>query len=271
MQGYDIQHDYDFGISHLGYVIERSPDPTWRIVDLVNDEYHILAFALDGKAQYQVDEKEYSISRGDLLFFPKGLKHSATSDREEPWQFCYTAFDLEFFDKASEYTFRSLDRINSSINSSQLSAMFTELTHLWQAKRSGFRIRCRSIIMELLYLLIQADNDGKNESLIPHLHQIDKVAKKIEADFSRSFSIEELAGFANLSPSYFRRLFREATGYTPIQYQNKVKVHKAKDLLLSGEANVSEAAYAVGFENVFYFSRLFKKVSGVSPSEYTRR
>ncbi|MFW5789511.1 MAG: helix-turn-helix domain-containing protein, partial [Spirochaetota bacterium] len=70
---------------------------------------------------------------------------------------------------------------------------------------------------------------------------------------------------------YFRRLFKQVTGYTPVNYINRVKIDKAKDLLLSGECNVSEAAEAVGIDNVFYFSRLFKRISSVNPSEYIRR
>ncbi|HHV97854.1 MAG TPA: helix-turn-helix transcriptional regulator [Clostridiaceae bacterium] len=53
-------------------------------------------------------------------------------------------------------------------------------------------------------------------------------------------------------------------------YTYYIKINKAKDLLLSGECNVSEAAFSVGFENVHYFSRTFKKITGVNPSKYLK-
>jgi len=93
----------------------------------------------------------------------------------------------------------------------------------------------------------------------------------IQENYQKNFSIEELTQYSGLSPSYFRRLFKKATGLTPLQYQNYIKINKAKDLLLSGECNVSEAAFSVGFDNVHYFSRIFKKIAGVNPSHYLKR
>jgi YesN/AraC family two-component response regulator len=63
-------------------------------------------------------------------------------------------------------------------------------------------------------------------------------------------------------------LFKQAVGMTANQYIATVRIGKAKDLLLSGEMNVSEAADAVGYRDVFYFSRQFKAVTGHPPSFY---
>ena len=71
-----------------------------------------------------------------------------------------------------------------------------------------------------------------------------------------------------LSSSHFRMLFKEFTGLSAVQFQNRLKIDKAKDLILSGSCNVTEAASAVGFDNVYYFSRLFRKLTGKNPSEY---
>jgi len=80
--------------------------------------------------------------------------------------------------------------------------------------------------------------------------------------------LEELAEQVGLSPSRFRTLFKALTGHSVVRYQNWVRVNKAKDLLLSGEYSVAQAAAEVGFHDTYYFSRLFRKMTGYAPSHY---
>ena len=58
------------------------------------------------------------------------------------------------------------------------------------------------------------------------------------------------------------------TGMSAIQFQNQQKIQRAKDLILSQNCNVTEAAQAVGFSDIYYFSRMFRKLTGKNPSEY---
>ena len=124
--------------------------------------------------------------------------------------------------------------------------------------------------MEVLFTMISKAHEQDPDQFIPHKQEIHRVQKMLEGNEKEFLSINEMADHVSLSTSYFRRLFKEVTGYSPIQYQNRIKINRAKDLILSGECNVSEAAFAVGFDNVFYFSRLFKKLTGINPSEFSK-
>jgi len=64
------------------------------------------------------------------------------------------------------------------------------------------------------------------------------------------------------------RTFKEATGYTIIEYFNKLKIDKAKELLIEGNKKIREVAQELGFVDEFYFSRTFKKAEGMNPSEF---
>jgi len=65
-----------------------------------------------------------------------------------------------------------------------------------------------------------------------------------------------------------RNTHKDTTDYTVIEFFNKLKVDKAKEMLIEGDKKVKEVAHALGYTDEFYFSRLFKRVEGVSPSEY---
>lgn len=263
---YDILHDYDFSLSHLGFVRHKSTDPDWK-VNIANKDYFIAAVCLDGKAHYRFDGREVTVTPGDLLFFPKGHFHSAETDGEAPWNFVSASFDMDFYDKLCEKKLDKLPRISRPGNFSHISSLMQELARLWQGKRRGYRIRCRSILMELLYHLI-VSADSESSKTVPHQYQINRVVERLENPGRDFLTLQKMAEMTKLSPSYFRQLFKEITGYSPIQYQNRVKVYKAKDLIMAGECNVSEAAYALGYEDIYYFSRLFKKVIGINPSEF---
>ena len=71
-----------------------------------------------------------------------------------------------------------------------------------------------------------------------------------------------------LSSAYLSRVFKETTGYSVIEFFNKIKVDKAKELIIEGDKKVKEVAQILGFTDEFYFSRIFKKIEGISPSEF---
>ena len=75
------------------------------------------------------------------------------------------------------------------------------------------------------------------------------------------------AALCDMSEANFRRLFREYTGISPIDYRNDIRLTHAKNKLQSGEYNVSEAAYESGFTNLSFFIRLYKKKYGHTPKQ----
>ena len=70
-----------------------------------------------------------------------------------------------------------------------------------------------------------------------------------------------------MSEVNFRRLFKEYTGMSPIDYRNDLRLKNAKNMLQSGEYNVTEAATASGFSNLSFFIRLYKKKYGHTPKK----
>ena len=84
-------------------------------------------------------------------------------------------------------------------------------------------------------------------------------------------SLGEVAKAVDTSTFYFCKLFKKATGLNFTDYVSRVRVEKAKNLLLNPNARVSEVAYEVGFQSLTHFNRVFRKIVGESPTEYRRR
>ena len=62
-----------------------------------------------------------------------------------------------------------------------------------------------------------------------------------------------------MSESNFRKLFKEYTGKSPIEYRNLIRISEVKKMIDSGEFTVSEAAYLVGFNNMSFFYEVYNK------------
>jgi two-component system response regulator YesN len=77
-----------------------------------------------------------------------------------------------------------------------------------------------------------------------------------------------VAAQVNVSPSYFSSIFRQKTGVTFVEYLTRLRMEKAKELLLCSDCSSTEIGYTVGYKDPHYFSSLFKKMYGCTPKEY---
>lgn len=84
----------------------------------------------------------------------------------------------------------------------------------------------------------------------------------------QDLSADKVAGLLHLGRTIFYKKVRGTMGYTPNEYIRVIRLRKAAELLKEGEKNVSEVAYAVGFDNPYYFSKCFKEQFGMPPSQY---
>jgi transcriptional regulator GlxA family with amidase domain len=90
----------------------------------------------------------------------------------------------------------------------------------------------------------------------------------IEENLGEKISFEELAGKLAISRRNFDRRFIKATGNTPVEYLQRVKVEKAKRNLEKGRKSVFEVMNDVGYSDDKAFREVFKKITGLSPLDY---
>ena len=100
---------------------------------------------------------------------------------------------------------------------------------------------------------------------------IEKVVALIEENMSDSdFNVEKLAGMLNVSRTLFYKKIKNITGFQPIELIRSLRLKKAALLLETGDYNITEVAYMLGYNDIRYFSTTFKKQYGKSPSIYQK-
>jgi transcriptional regulator GlxA family with amidase domain len=100
----------------------------------------------------------------------------------------------------------------------------------------------------------------------------DEVVKKaqayIESNLDEKMSVEQLSSRFNVGRRNFDRRFIKATGNTPVEYTQRVKIEAAKKQFETTRKTINEVMYEVGYSDVKAFREVFRKITGISPLEY---
>jgi len=100
---------------------------------------------------------------------------------------------------------------------------------------------------------------------------ISKAQTYIEENLSERISFEELSSKLAISRRNFDRRFIKATGNTPVEYLQRVKVEVAKSTLEKGQNSIFEVMNEVGYSDDKAFREVFKRITGLSPLDYKAR
>ena len=125
------------------------------------------------------------------------------------------------------------------------------------------------LLHEFFYLLLQ----GPQGYLLAQycrqdsaLSRVAKVINHVQAHYEQKITIDDLAEMAGMSVSAFHRAFKQAVTDPPLQYIKKIRLNKAKTLMVQDGLAANVAAVKVGYESATQFSREFKRYFGVPPS-----
>jgi transcriptional regulator GlxA family with amidase domain len=90
----------------------------------------------------------------------------------------------------------------------------------------------------------------------------------MQYNINDNISLITLSKKYNYSVSRFSNLFKQKTGYAPIDYFLQMKMQKACQLLDFSDRSIKDIAFTMGFDDPYYFSKRFRKIIGLSPKKY---
>jgi AraC family transcriptional regulator len=99
---------------------------------------------------------------------------------------------------------------------------------------------------------------------------VDKVIAAMRERIDQTFSLDEMARIAYLSPFYFNRVFRQLTGVPPRRFHTALRIAAAKRLLLTTDLSVTEVCLEIGYQSLGTFTTHFHELVGVSPRTLRR-
>lgn len=260
---------------HVHYCNCRQPGGEVRYSSKINRtlQHHELILITSGKGHIRDKHKSYQLKEGTLLYLCPNVQHSIYADSVEPICFfsvhfscAIVGFDNDKWNITGKIDTLPLDFVQNLKDYYLVNDVFKKLVENWMAKLPNYEFISKTLFQELLFEIFQNIKNNNND--YSSSLKVDKVIEYMINNIHKKITLTELSELVCLSPAYLSRVFKETTGYSVIEFFNKIKVDKAKELIIDGDKKIKEVAKILGFTDEFYFSRIFKKIEGISPLEF---
>ena len=239
-------------------------------------KYYELDYNLEGGRKIWVDNKEYMVEEGSIIFRHPGQVCSSTGN----YNMIMLTFDWNVGDIAKVKYIRNYsssrnnrsaeDRLKLPIifvpeHSNEILSIYKRLLILNQQPER--KELTNAYIAKLLYLVC-ADASTHRIHSIEKDTTVDKVLAYINAHYTEKLTLEQLASTVYLNKHYLVRLFKNETGKTPFDFVIATRLEQAKKLLKCTNLNISDIAQRCGFETSAYFCKKFKNEFNITPLKY---
>ena len=234
----------------------------------VLDEYQLL-YISKGKGSFvSKSYTEQSIEEGNMFLLFPGEWHNYHPENHVGWDEYWIGFNGNAINNRVDNGFFSKQKpiFKVGINN-EIVELYLQAINIANEQKAGFQQVLAGIVNLLLGLAYSLNKNQFLENLQVN-NQINKAKIIIVENLYTGIKAEEIAEKINMSYSWFRRIFKEYTGFAPAQYIQELKIQKGKELLTNTSLSVKEIAFKMGFENSEYFFTAFKKKTGMTPIQY---
>jgi len=228
-----------------------------------------LVYITKGKGVISFDKNtEKQVSKGQLfIIFPEQW-HTYKPCSETGWNEYYIGFEGPVFESIIKNSFISRENqiLDVGLNE-ELVNLYARAIEIAETEKKASQQYLAGIVMHILGIVLFVTENK--------IFEAGDIAQKIEQakiimneNVFKDVDPEELAERLNFSYSWFRKVFKDYTGYAPAKYFQELKLRKAKHLLVSTSHSVKEIAYMLDYNSTEHFFSLFKKLTGYTPMEY---
>lgn len=209
-----------------------------------------------------------TVKEGHMILLHPGEWHTYKPNIKTGWDEYWVGFKGPIIDDLVRRDFFKVSQpiYHIGINEDIVS-LYNQILETADDEKAGFQQQLGGMVYHLLSnLQYTLRNQQFSDKEI--INRINKAKVIMQENIFNPVSPEEIAAQLNLSYSWFRRAFKEYTGFSPAKYISVLKLKKAKTMLVSTQKSIKEISISLNFENVEYFSTFFKKMTGKTPMTY---
>lgn len=266
--------------------------PPWLIRERVLLDY-LLVYVGSGEGIFKVgDAAPFAVKKGDLTWTPPltPVEMRGTSktmrclyfhcdlvydpDRSH-WDACIPGgtTDLSDFAALAHPSLRHpvvgawKGKLELGGRSAEVLELMTEIARRHRLAPAEAALGLSGLVLELLSLLWRASR-GEFGTPGGRSQRLAAAAEALRQDVDNAKGLERIARETGFSPSRFRKLFKDAYGRSPAEFQRQARLRRACELLAYGDLNVAEIATCLGYRDAHNFSRAFRNATGMAPTFY---
>lgn len=255
----------DIYITIAGYTNFSYIDNPFKEYRMRNN--YSISFVSDGEGVLYIDKKKYIIKKGDIFLLPKNTKIKYYPLKKN-WEYFWFDFNGEKSDLYCELLGFSADKY--LINCDDISDIIYQCEMLTMKKSKDETVgyyEVLSAFYSIIDLLIKKITHSTEKISLE-----ESIKNYIKLHYFRSsLTIKEICDNFNISHSYLCKLFKKSNDVSAKGYIIKLRLEKAKKLLLTTNLSVKQISWSVGFSDDAYFMRIFKNHLNITPTEYRKQ
>lgn len=249
-----------------GVGIDFCQNDIYRCEGFPNPQFVIFTH---GEGELIIDNKKYCLRKNCAFFMPAHIPHQyyCTAGEWRSWWINFSGRDTDNLLSCLKFT--EPEVYNSIIDDNELLDILRKIFYIIDSDKLFGNYYASVYLYEFIlefYKRAKKIPSFSNDLPKGFINAIELI----DSSYSDKISMEQLCKISDLSEAHLCRLFRKHFGMRPIEYLNKKRIQKAKELLTLSYISVESAAEQVGFENPSYFGKLFRRYEGFTPSEYKK-
>lgn len=227
---------------------------TKKLQSHLHDDYHQLVLPIQGSIAIEMPHFAGKVTVGECVVIPAGTEHGFKADEVAR----FIVADLATLPSQFHHT----GLMQFVVSPPLLSYLYFIEKQLEHQVDSGLE----NSILNVFTMLLE-----QQTQVMPIDSRIRSVQTFVTENIDQSLSIAELSKVACLSPTQFKKRFKESVGVSTLQYITELRMEKAKALLTHTDLPVQLIAERVGYSDLSAFSRRFSLHFGLSPREFARQ
>lgn len=259
----------------LLYVSEIRPDASAhpRVMHAHADAVELILIC-SGSSEYLIHDKKVVIKAGDLLVYNAGVVHDEVSGPDmEVGSYCVGVGGLHMpglrenalISDEKGYVFPTGRYFED------MKELFVMMFRNLAAGEPHAELFCTSLLHALLVsVLTVTEGVGEtreNPADEPHILG-SRIKDYIDRHYMEPITLQSMGEALRISPYYLSHVFKQMSGYSPVQYLLRRRIGEAQTLLITTELSVARIAELVGYDSQSYFNLQFTKNVGMPPSRY---
>ena len=226
-----------------------------------------------GTGFHTIDGNRYMGCRGDIIIHNKGSVHDKYTNLESGKSFFFCALrDVHMAGAGKNQLIKEncLPVIKSGKYFEEVESLFSILFNQVKEGRADMA-EYDDHILKALLIRVHSLVQEQSIQIIDEEKQLgNRIKEYLDSLFAEELNLQTIASDMGISAFHLSHVFKKATGYSPIQYQNRRKIGEAQSDLLYTSRSITEIAHNVGFNNTNHFNNTFCKIIGMTPGRYRK-
>ena len=231
-------------------------------------EYQLVYITKGGGVFSSESTPEKQMCKGRLVLLFPNQWHTYHPDVATGWDEYYIGFEGPVIDEMMRNAFYSKEQqlLEVGLNE-ELAALYSRALEIAESDKISSQQYLAGIVLHMLGMILSVSKNKIFEAGGAE-QKIEQAKIIMNEHVFTDIDPEEIALKLNVSYSWFRKVFKEYTGYAPATYFQELKLRKAKQLLVGTSLSVKEISYQLNYTSAEHFFSLFKKHTGLTPLKY---